>query len=139
VWVQNILFLIVAGLIFSSASAIDIARIRLVVAAIGLIFFMGVILHEVRELRLSDLIRVAWRPVVAAAAMAFLDIVITPPDTLPLMLAFLLEVLIGALSYTTILLGLWYASGRPQGAEAYILSKLKLGRLLHSVQRNDAP
>lgn len=139
IWVQNILFLVVAGLIFSSAGAIDIARIRLVVAAVGLIFFMAVILHEVRELRLADIIRVAWRPVAAAASMATIDLLVTPPDTLPLMLAFLLEVLLGALSYTTILLGLWYASGRPYGAEAYILSKLKLGRFLQPVQRNDAP
>lgn len=139
VWVQNILFLTVAGLIFSSASAIDIAHIRLMVAAIGLVFFMGVILHEVRELCLADLVRVAWRPVAAAATMALVDALAPPPESLPLMVAFLCEVLLGAVSYTTTLLGLWLLAGRPHGAEAYILSKLKLGRFLQSTQRNDTP
>lgn len=136
VWVQNAVFLGSSALIFSSASALDIARIRLSVATIGLLFFMGVILREVRELRLSDLLKAAWRPVTATACMAALDTLIPLPTSLPLLIAFLGEVALGATSYVVALLMLWLISGRPSGAEAYLLAKLKLHRLLPTAQRD---
>ena len=137
VWVQNIVFLSIAGLMFSSLSAIDIAHLRLGVAAFGLLLFLGVILLEVRELRATDLLRAIWRPATAAGLMALTDTLVSFPDSLPLLLAFLLEVALGALSYSLALLGLWALSGRPQGAEAYILAKLKLSRFLPAAQRSD--
>lgn len=139
VWVQNIVFLTIAGLVFSSASALDIAQIRLGVSTLGLLLFLGVILIEVRELRALDLISVIWRPLTAAAMMALVDTLLPPPESLPLLIAFLLEVALGAASYAVALITLWYASGRPQGAEAYILAKLKLSRLLPPAQRSDVP
>jgi lipopolysaccharide exporter len=138
VWVQNIVFLSIAGVMFSSLSALDIAHLRLGVAAFGLVLFLGVILLEVRELRATDLLRAIWRPATAAGLMALSDMLVSFPDSLPLLLAFLLEVALGALSYSVALLGLWALSGRPQGAEAYILAKLKLSRFLPAAQRSDA-
>ena len=73
----------------------------------------------------------------AAGLMALTDMLVSFPDSLPLLLAFLLEVALGALSYSLALLGLWALSGRPQGAEAYILAKLKLSRFLPAAQRSD--
>ena len=137
VWVQNIVFLSIAGAMFSSLSALDIAHLRLGVAAFGLVLFLGVILLEVRELRATDLLRAIWRPATAAGLMALTDMLVSFPDSLPLLLAFLLEVALGALSYSVALLGLWALSGRPQGAEAYILAKLKLSRFLPAAQRSD--
>ncbi len=138
VWVQNIVFLSIAGVMFSSLSALDIAHLRLGVAAFGLVLFLGVILLEVRELHATDLLRAIWRPATAAGLMALSDMLVSFPDSLPLLLAFLLEVALGALSYSVALLGLWALSGRPQGAEAYILAKLKLSRFLPAAQRSDA-
>lgn len=139
VWVQNIVFLVLAGLVFSSATALHIAQIRLGVSTLGLLLFLGVILIEVRELRAFDLLRVIWRPLAAAAVMALIDTLAPLPESLPLFIAFLLEVALGAVTYTVALITLWYISGRPRGAEAYILAKLKLTRLLPAGQPGDVP
>lgn len=75
----------------------------------------------------TDVLRVAWRPVVAATCMYFavgaFDRFISGYHPLPRLL---LDALLGAAAYCAIILALWLASARPAGAERFCLERAKL-------------
>jgi O-antigen/teichoic acid export membrane protein len=123
IWFQIGLFGIGAVMVFPHAGALDLARLRLAVTAIGTVCFLAVVLRQVRTLRARDIFAVTWRPFAAAAVMA----AAVSPDSLnalPALAALVLKCLIGAVAYSATLLVLWTLSGRPGGGESYALAKV---------------
>jgi lipopolysaccharide exporter len=73
------------------------------------------------------LLRSLVRPVLAAAAMAAALWLLPWPEGLPLALLALLKVALGGAVYGAVLLGLWWARGRPDAAETALLEQLPRG------------
>jgi len=66
-----------------------------------------------------------WRPCVAAGAMALVLLGAPLVVDASVLLTLLLKTVAGAAVYALALLALWLAVGKPPGAEAYLLSKLR--------------
>jgi hypothetical protein len=64
------------------------------------------------------------RPLAAAGAMALAVMLLPLPEGAPLLLAALAKAAAGAAAYGLVLLGLWWAVGRPSGAEATLIQRL---------------
>jgi PST family polysaccharide transporter len=76
-----------------------------------------------------------WRPVLGSAVMAVavsaILSVLPDADSVPTAALLLAAgVAVGALVYGLLVLGLWWASGRPDGAERWLLDRVtaRLGR-----------
>ena len=66
-----------------------------------------------------DFVRIYWRPTIASVLMVLIvHYAVLAMATLPAWLRLLSSVGIGAASYVTVLLVLWLAAGRPEGAES---------------------
>jgi lipopolysaccharide exporter len=125
VWAQIGVFGLGAVTFLAHADPLGLARWRLAVAGIYALCFLFLIFRQVPSLRPRELFDVVWRPVAATAAMAALLPLLSLEDW-PVAASMLTRCLTGAAIYTTVLLGLWLLSGRPRGAETYILDKLAI-------------
>lgn len=74
----------------------------------------------------SDFVAALWRPVLAAVGMAGCVVLMRNEVAamLPPVAGLLILVASGALSYGGIVMGLWRLSGRPGGAETYVLKMI---------------
>ena len=72
-----------------------------------------------------DLAVLCWRPVLAAAAMAVVVTTLHDPSISVRLLSMLRDVALGGATYTAVLVGLWWLSGRPEGAEKSCLAVLR--------------
>ncbi|HKU15960.1 MAG TPA: oligosaccharide flippase family protein [Steroidobacteraceae bacterium] len=81
-------------------------------------------------LRFSDLFAHVWRPIVSSVFMYVVLNALTPEVNLQTLstadsaLQLALFIPLGAVAYVGCVMGLWYASGRPEGAEAMMLRKV---------------
>jgi O-antigen/teichoic acid export membrane protein len=125
-WVFLIAFAVFALLIFPDAGAEGIARLRLFLAIPGLLIFNWFVLREIEGLAALELLGAIVRPVLACTAMALAVAAIDGLVTLAPTAALLLKIGAGALVYVAVLLGAWFAAGRADGAEAYLLRKFGL-------------
>lgn len=87
------------------------------------------LLASVLNLRLQQLTAVVWRPLVATTMMVLLVRVfmgqpLVAADTHVVALQLATAVVLGAVTYGISLTGLWLFSGRPPGAEQYLLERL---------------
>lgn len=125
-WVQVCLFSVLAFGVFPSAGALQVAWLRLLVSAVSLVIFSWLLLRLFAPLRLSELGRGIVRPLIAVGAMALciqtLGAVWTVPALLP---SLIVKMLLGALVYTTVIVALWWAMGKPDGAESFLLANIK--------------
>jgi O-antigen/teichoic acid export membrane protein len=82
--------------------------------------------------RPAGLLRIFARPLLAGAAMLGVLSLLAPPPAWPLLLVALVKVGTGALTYALTLAALWFALGRPAGAESALLERLpeRFGRRL---------
>lgn len=96
-------------------------------AAMTLAFIPGISLAIARVLPVTpaDMLARAWRPILAALAMAaaVLAVQAATPDTPWLRLA--LAIPAGAATYAGAVLALWHAAGRPAGVEAAVWKKAR--------------
>lgn len=124
-WGQVVLFAALALLAFPDAGALGIAEVRLAVALTGFVAFIALLLRHFEPLRLTDILASIIRPVGAVILMGFAVRYTEQALALhgPLLLAS--KVLVGALSYSLAILVLWWLVGRPDGAESYLLAKLR--------------
>ncbi len=65
-----------------------------------------------------------WRPVLAGMVMGLSIEALHVSTRLPI-LGLVLDILVGALTYTSALLALWFLAGRPDGAERQVLDKFR--------------
>jgi lipopolysaccharide exporter len=122
-WAQITLFAFGAIVLFPGSQALGLAYWRLTVTSLGTLAFMAVALRLVGTVGVRDVLGIVWRPVGAAGAMATC-VVWLPVEELPAIGALLLQCLVGAICYVTILLALWKLAGGPDGPERYVLSKV---------------
>lgn len=113
---------------FPSSSAEDVARIRLVVTVGAVFAFLAVVLRTVPVLRFADIAASCWRPILAVAGMALVLHLLPKLPTTALTVQLIVAILVGAAVYPAILLLLWQLSGRPDGPERFLLTKLRLAR-----------
>lgn len=124
-WLQASLFLGTALVLLPHAGASGLASIRLAVVATGSVVLIGFVLRQIEALRAGSLFRPMLRPLLAAGLMALALTTLHPHlATLSPVLRLLLEVGAGGLIYGASLGGMWFAVGRPAGAEAYLLKNI---------------
>lgn len=112
-----------------------VAWLRLVVAMTGLAVFIILVLRVMQNLRVAELWRAMWRPLLGVLAMAGTLLALPFPPAWPVLLLLPLKIGIGALAYVLAVLGLWRACACPDGAESYMLGKLRLEALFRRLLR----
>lgn len=125
-WLQVGMFAVAAFFVFPSAGALEIAWLRLAVSVASDAVFIWLLLRLFPPLKLMDLARGAWRPLMGVVAMAVvLQILGLSWTTLSPLPSLVVKALLGALVYTTVVVSLWLAGGRPPGAETFVLNNLR--------------
>lgn len=88
-----------------------------------------IIVSRVLTISLKEYLAVLWRPLAATGFMYFVvRAVMEQPVWLPALsgklIHLLLAVLVGVISYTALLLALWYLAARPRGVEHALMERL---------------
>jgi hypothetical protein len=110
--------------VFLGSDAIVIAWLRLAATAVALCGLFWLILRTIPLLRAIDILAATWRPLVSSAVMAASLAFLSAQTDLSPSLGLPLKVAVGAALYTLVLGVLWWLTGRPPGAESYMLEKL---------------
>jgi lipopolysaccharide exporter len=132
-WIQVAMFGIAATLVWPSAQAQDIAWIRVGVSGIGLFMQLWVLKRALGNVSMVELIESAWRPVLAVSAAVGVGLAVPWPEGPAALLLMGKLVLHGAVGVAVIWL-LWRISGRPDGAERYLLEFART-RIFHRPER----
>lgn len=122
-WLQVAVFAAGAFTLFLDSGALALAQWRLAVALLGTILFVAMVVKSVEGLRNRDILLVVWRPALASLAMAS-SLHFLPLQSVPPIFSLILQCGLGAAIYTLVLLGLWQLTGRPKGAESYVMGKV---------------
>jgi hypothetical protein len=103
---------------------VDIAVARLITTGFGTLAFMTLMLVQTPQIHFRDCLDAAWRPAVGAVCMAAV-VRWLPISTWTPLAQLLGKATVGAVAYTTVVMSLWLAAGRPDSGESYLLAKLK--------------
>ncbi|KQQ87036.1 hypothetical protein ASF77_15575 [Massilia sp. Leaf139] len=124
-WIQIGVFVAGVVLLRTDLSPERIAQVRM--AAIVLTFGVSyaLLMRHVPGLTLAMLARGTGRPALACLAMVAALMALQSAIVAPLWMMLLLKVAVGGVVYCAVVLGLWRLAGRPDGAEAFFLSKLR--------------
>jgi lipopolysaccharide exporter len=125
-WLQALSFLAAAIFGFPEAGAAETALLRLATVAGGTLITTLLLLVTIKRFGPRSYLSAVIRPLLASAAMAGLLSELDPwlaTAIPPLRLA--AEVGAGVMAYATCTILLWLLSGRPEGAEAYLLKNLR--------------
>lgn len=122
-WIQVAAFVVCAVLIFPDQGAMGIAFLRLAIVVAGLLSFVAIVYKELPALSTASLAGAVWRPCVASAVMSVAVHTFPLPSALPVTMLLVAKVAIGALTFIGCVLALWVISGRPAGAESYLMDK----------------
>ena len=123
-WLQVIFFVTVAMLAWPDADALHIAMLRVLTVLTGLFASVWILLRTLHNVSVLDIIRSVLRPLLATAVMALAVISIGEVIQLPPLAALLVKIVTGLLAFPTTLMLLWWVSGKPMGAESYLLEKI---------------
>lgn len=139
-WIQVGIFSILAFVVFPTGGALQVAWLRLAVSIVSGVIFFSMLLRVFAPLKLSDLARGLMRPAVAVSAMAaslqWLGAVWVPSSFLP---SLIVKVILGAVVYATVIVALWWVTGRPKGAESFLLDNfMKIWNRRKGPQRDAA-
>lgn len=126
---QVLVFAICAYLLFPEIGAEGVARLRLALAAFGLVTFTLFLRRELKGLKVSEMLASVFRPMIGAAAMAAAVLQLEQWLELPLLAMLVLKVLTGGLVYVLAVSALWIIGGRRAGAESWLLEKFVYPRL----------
>ena len=116
-WGELVILVPLAWLAVHASGAEGAAMARAGVAA-GMVPVMMYLSTRSGDLRFGQLVEAAWRPLVAAIAMATCLMALTLPIDMPLVLRLAIKIVLGALVYPLSLLGIWWLMGRPTGCES---------------------
>lgn len=126
-WTQVLMFATAVGLLLPAAKATEIAEARIAMAAVGLGLQLLIVARALGNLSPLDLAAAVWRPVVATAIVAAAIMHAPWPEFAPLP-----RLLAQALAWVALQVGacwiLWALSGRPDGAERYLVAALSQAR-----------
>ena len=125
VWVQVAAFAAFALSPLIGKTAIELAWLLLYVSLFGLLLQFWLVIRHISGLRVFDVLTTSFRPLAASCFMALAIDYIAKLQDFPLLLAILLKVGVGALVYVATVLLLWRIVGQPDGAETYMIDKVK--------------
>lgn len=123
-WTQLTFFSIIAVFVFKSPSAVDFAWLRVASVFAGLSIAIWMLMRSLPNVGLFEIAKTTIRPVLATAMMGLAILTLRLEGMSP-GVVMLLKIVIGILSYVVAILTMWSALGRPPGAEAYLLEKIK--------------
>ncbi len=123
--IQVAAFATLALIAIPTGGAMQIAWLRLAIAAGGIISLVVILRRSAVDLRVSELLASVHRPLLGAAAMALvLEQGIAPLQFGPATLL-ALKIPVGALTYACTVALAWQLAGRPAGAETFLLDKAR--------------
>jgi len=125
VWLQLAMFAVAAIALMPQAGAIEIAQLRLLAVTCGLLASLWLLKRVLPNLRLRQVLATNARPLLGSAAMAGAVMSLSPALPSSVLAALLIEILVGAFYYAVAVLAMWALAGRPDGAETYLLGKVK--------------
>ena len=124
-WFQAAVFLSAAFICLPGAGAVTVAYLHLAAIVASTVVAGWWIIQTLPGLRVADISRSVARPILGTLAMA--SVLIVGGDLAELSAAWELttKVALGALTYASVIMLMWWAGGMPEGAESYLLSKAK--------------
>ena len=133
-WLQAVLFLGAAVVLFPHAGAVELATIRFAVVVTGSLVLMSIVLTQIEALSARAFFMPLLRPLLASGAMALLLSQLHPlfVNLFPLA-RLLVEIASGGIVYVSGMTIMWLLARRPEGAEAYLLKNI-----LHVHRRSKA-
>ncbi len=102
-----------------------LAWLRLAVGAAGLLALLAMVMRAVPAIGIGALVAEIWRPLAATGLMVAAIVALPDLSGWQAVLQLLGMILVGGISYAATLLALWWATGRPDGAEAYLLNVVR--------------
>ncbi len=123
-WSQVALFAALALTLLRGGEALEIAGLRLAVAAAGIGLSLWLILRALPSVRIGELAAASIRPLAAAAVMTFAVTALGQAEELGPALLLVAKIGLGLLTYPAAVLALWWLAGRPAGAESWLLERL---------------
>lgn len=125
VWIQVVIFIALAVSTMQESSVIDIAWLRVVIEGVGIGVLFYLVIRALPLVTVKDLVRSTIRPLLGAAVMSLVLFEVSANLELSLWAMLCIKVMLGAVIYMVVVLSLWLAWGRPDGAEQYLLNKLQ--------------
>jgi lipopolysaccharide exporter len=126
-WVRVGLFAVAAFMVYSTIDAHVIAELRIFAVIGALVFTAALLVRALPEVRLTDLARTIGRPLIATVTMAAVLLSFERYVSLAYPFGLLIDVGLGAVTYLGMVVALWHAAGKPDGAESYMLAKARAG------------
>lgn len=117
-------FAAAAFLLIPTGGAIEIAWVRVAAIGLGLILFVSLLLRRVAQIKLPDILRTIYRPLVAGTLMGLALHAIDSMLSLGMVSGLVAKTTVGAVVYLGVVYALWRLGGRPAGGERYIAEKL---------------
>jgi lipopolysaccharide exporter len=136
-WIRFTTFMLLVMLLFPDADALQIARIRLFCVFLGFLLVIWMTMRVLPNLKLTDLVRTVFRPVVAAVGMV--AVLMTLDARLGIesaAVALIAKALVGAVTYASLVMAMWWCAGRPDGAETYLLRTVLKVNVRHGRRKN---
>lgn len=135
-WLQVGLFVGAAVLLFPRIGAREIAQLRVLLPAVGLVIQLWIVSRALGNLTALEMLVGVWRPVVAVGATLALLHVAHVRALYPLV-DLLIKLAICTLGYSGLTYLLWRQSGRPEGAESYLLALAQRLKRRRSTEATD--
>lgn len=120
---QVLIFAVCAYLVFPEAGADGVARLRLALAAFGLLTFTFFLRRELEGLQAREMLASVFRPAIGAGVMALAILQLESVLELPLLPSLIAKIAVGCVVYAGTVASLWYLGGRKTGAESWLLEK----------------
>jgi O-antigen/teichoic acid export membrane protein len=122
---QVVLFGGLAVFLIPGGGALEISWLRLLVSLAGSALYALAILRHLDNLRLSEVLKAFVRPIVAGAIMAVCVWQFGAMVVASSFFMLLFKVALGVVIYPLVIAALWFISGRPAGAETYVIGTIQ--------------
>lgn len=122
-WLQVALFATGALLVLPGGDALQLASIRVVTVLAEFLVSLWLLMQTLNNVGVTDIIRTVLRPLLATGAMALAVISIGQTMELGPLAMLIVKIVIGMASFPAAILLMWWAAGKPSGAESYLLDK----------------
>ncbi len=123
-WMQVLLLAAIALIFLQGPDALQVAWIRFLTVLAGLPLAVWLLMHTLRNVGLMDIMRSIVRPLLGTGIMALAITTVGALTQFPPFPALLVKIATGVITYSTAIMFMWRLSGKPFGAESYLLSKV---------------
>ena len=123
-WLQIIIFSLITLLSKSQLDAVLIAKVRFLSIALTFTLSYYILTRYVPTISIFRMLKGIIRPALGCSAMIAALLAIENAMLLPAPLMFAVKVAVGIMVYSAVIWILWCISGRPYGAERYLIEKI---------------